>query len=161
MPEELECGSSEAPLEQRSEQRCERDERGRFSKGNIHRWQPGESGNQHGRRDALTDTLRRKLGERHDDARTRREALVDSLIDEACNGSIRAAELIFLRLEGRMPASLDLNISRSEYELAEQRVAELRQIADNRGTPISRGKAIKLLAQADPRILTILGDSDE
>jgi hypothetical protein len=158
MSEQLELSSGGEPLEQRSE----RDGRGRFAKGNSHRWVKGESGNAAGRRDAMSDTLRRKLNEQHDYERTRREAVIDALIDEAVNGSVRAAELIFQRLEGKMPTTkmIDVNISRSEYQLYEMRVTELQEIAEARGTPISRGKAIRLLGVADPRVVAVLGEGE-
>jgi hypothetical protein len=143
-----------------------RDQRGRFSKGNRHGWQRGQTGNSKGRRDAMTDTLRRKLDERHDDhGRSKRDAIIDTLIDEALDGSIRAIELLFTRLEGRMPtissATVDIHVSRSEFFQYEAKVTELQDIAERRGTPISRSKAVQLLAASDPRILMVMAEGED
>src|SRR5689334_9862460 len=80
-----------------------RDDRGRFVRGNQHGWKRGQTGNIKGRRDTMTDLLRRKLDEPHDRGRTRAEAVVDALINEATAGNVRAAALIYERLSGRMP----------------------------------------------------------
>jgi hypothetical protein len=144
--EDIERSSGAEPLKERAE----RDERGRFTKGNPHRWGKGQSGNTAGRRDAMTDALRRRLNDQHDDA----------LIDEACAGSVRAVELIIQRLDGKVPntSTIDINVSRSEYQIYEARVTELMQIADERGMPISRGKAVRLISVTDPRVLSIMGE---
>lgn len=156
--DEMEISSGEPPLKERSD----RDDRGRFTKGNGHRWKPGHSGNAAGRRDALTDTLRRKLQEPHDRDRTRQEAVVDALINEAASGSVRAADLIWQRLEGRLGSTIDLNVSRSEFEKYQRMVDELQEIALTKGTPISRAKAVALIATSDPRIAVVLaGEGDD
>jgi Family of unknown function (DUF5681) len=164
--DELEVqNSGGGPLEQREEQRSERDERGRFKPGNRHRWSKGESGNAKGRRDAMTDLLRRKLDDLHDGRRTRAEAIIDALLDEAAAGSVRAAELIFIRLEGKMPtissATVDIHVSRSEFFQYEAKVTELQEIAERRGTPISRARAVRLLAASDPRILDVMHEAED
>lgn len=161
MGEDLELSSGDEPLEQRHE----RDRRGRFAKGNRHRWAPGESGNAKGRRDAMTDLLRRKLDDRHDDHRTRAEAVVDALLDEAAAGNVRSIALIYERLAGKMPtissATVDINVSKAEFFQWDARITELQEIAAQRGTPISRSKAVRLLAASDPRILNVLHEADE
>lgn len=157
MAEELETSSGSPPLKQRGD----RDEKGRFTKNNPHRWQPGQSGNTAGRRDALTDALRRRLNDQHDQERTKREAIVDALIEEACAGSVRAAALIIERLEGKLPSTVDLNITRSEYEQYDKKIRELQEVAYARGTPISRAKAVFLIGQTDPRIKTVIQDDGD
>jgi hypothetical protein len=160
MSEELELSSGGEPLKERTEG-AERDERGRFTKGNQHRWPKGTSGNSAGRRDALTDTLRRRLNDPHDSERTKRQAIIDALIDEAANGSVRAAALIIERLEGKLNSTVDLNVSRSDFQQYEHRVAQLMELAAERKMPISRSKAIRLLSQSDPRISWVLSDGGE
>lgn len=168
MDEVLETADAAETTDMQRQEQDGRDQHGRFTRGNRHGWQRGQTGNTKGRRDAMTDTLRRKLDERHDDhGRTKRDAIIDTLIDEALNGSIRAIELLWVRLEGKMPtissATVDIHVSRSEFFQYEAKVTELQDIAERRGTPISRSKAVHLLAASDPHILDVMheGGDDE
>ena len=163
MNEELQTEESAKTTDLQRQEQDGRDERGRFAKGNTHGWRRGQTGNAKGRRDALTDALRRKLDEPYGGGRSKRDAVVDALIEEAAAGSVRAAELIWTRLEGRLGTSstVDINLSHSEFHRYEAKVTQLCELAERRGLPISRSKAIKLLSASDPRILDIISEGED
>lgn len=142
---------------------AERIEARKRSLSNLRPFEKGKSGNPNGRpkHKTLGDALRSQLREVDADGRTRAECVAATLISEAIAGSVRAMELIFARTEGRLPETIDLNVSRSEFEKYSKMVQELQEVAATRGTPISKAKAVVLIAQADPRIAAVIREGDD
>ena len=77
-------------------------EKGGFTKGNKigNRWQPGESGNPNGRRNAYTDLIKDFSFTKHGE-KERREIVVSKLFQLAEGGDVRAIQFIVERLEGK------------------------------------------------------------
>lgn len=87
-------------------------QRGKFQKGNLHAWRPGESGNPAGRPKfvTLSEAIRRKLAEVDESDPKRRtyvELIAEHLVHVAAGligsgrGSVAAARLIGDRTEGK------------------------------------------------------------
>lgn len=147
--------------EQTDNRRSERASDGRFLPGNSigRQFKPGESGNVKGRKDSLTDVLRRRLPAIRDkaDGRTNAELLADMLLEEAIEGrNVAAAREIFDRVEGKPKQAIDLTVRKSESEMYEGMIADLIERAATKGIKISRSKAIKYLAKHDARILEVV-----
>jgi Family of unknown function (DUF5681) len=67
-------------------------------------WKKGQSGNPRGRPrrgSCLADLLRRELERTGPAGVTHKEALVNALVETACEGDLRAIDMIFDRVEGR------------------------------------------------------------
>ena len=73
-----------------------------FEKGNKigNRWKKGESGNPNGRRNAARDILNKILDTEIDD-RTKREVLLDKLVNMANRGNLNAIKEVLDRTEGK------------------------------------------------------------
>ena len=97
---------------------------GTFAEGNSlgKRWQSGQSGNLKGRpKDALlTKEIRAQLNDVRDDGKTNAQAIAESMISRAIKGDVRAADLIFNRIEGRVLQSVDLSVSTDWQRTVEQ-----------------------------------------
>jgi hypothetical protein len=118
----------------------DRDEKGRFQKGNQTAFKPGESGNPKGRPKSITlsEDLRAQLGQvmPGEDEKTYAEKIALVLCDEATKGNVGAAREIADRTEGKPRQSLDVDMSvmdwralASAHGLNEQDViAEARRI---------------------------------
>lgn len=80
---------------------------------NLRPFQKGQSGNPKGRpKDAiLTKEIRSQLNDVRDDGKTNAQAIVESMIERAVKGDVRAADLIFNRIEGKPLQSVDLDLS--------------------------------------------------
>ncbi|HEX5733358.1 MAG TPA: DUF5681 domain-containing protein [Blastocatellia bacterium] len=164
--EEKELSIEPEPVNDKQSKNREHDERieaRKRSLANLRPFKKGESGNPQGRpkHKTLGDALRSQLREVDADGRTRAERVAATLISEAIAGSVRAMELIFARTEGRLPETIDLNVSRSEFEAYNKKVIDLQELAHARGMPISRAKAVALLSQTDPRIAMVLREDED
>jgi Family of unknown function (DUF5681) len=75
-----------------------------MKRGPKGRFVPGKSGNPGGRPKAeicLTALLRAALAERDEDGkRTKARAVIDALVEQACEGKTQAIEAIFDRIDG-------------------------------------------------------------
>jgi hypothetical protein len=146
------------PLKQAVSKR-QRGEDGKFLPGNSYgRWKRGESGNRNGRRDAVTDHLRRKLAlvRVKSDGRTNAELIADMLLEEAIeNRNVAAAREIFDRVEGKPRQTLDVLMAKTETERYENMILQLIESSKADGYNVSREEAISYLGQHDPRILEL------
>lgn len=74
-------------------------------------FQPGKSGNPKGRPPTevcLTALLRAALAERNDDGkRTKARAVIDALVEQACEGKTAAIQQIFDRIDGILQPILE------------------------------------------------------
>ncbi len=97
---------------------------GTFGEGNSlgKKWQSGQSGNVKGRpKDALlTKEIRAQLNEVRDDGKTNAQAIAESMISRAIKGDVRAADLIFNRIEGKPLQSVDLSVTTDWMATVEQ-----------------------------------------
>ncbi len=88
---------------------------GRFEKGNSfgNRFKKGSSGNVRGRpKEAiLTKEIRQQLNNLREDGKTNAQAIAESMIERAVKGDVRAADLIFNRIEGKPLQTVDLDLS--------------------------------------------------
>ncbi len=75
---------------------------GKFAEGNTlgKKWQPGESGNLNGRRNAYTDLIKEFSFTKVNEIE-RRERVVSKLFQLAERGDLRAIQFIVERLEGK------------------------------------------------------------
>ena len=89
---------------------------GQFAKGNTlgNRWKPGESGNPNGRRGSLADLFRELSDVKNGKGTTRHEAILDKVIRMAENGSLKAAEMYFSRIEGKPKEFVEQTIIKDE-----------------------------------------------
>lgn len=146
---------------QAANRRSGRGANGRFLPGNSFgpKWKSGECPNPSGRRGSVIDALRSRLEavRIESDGRTNAELLADMLFDEAIKkGNIQAAREILDRVDGRPRQSLDLMVMRTEREKAELKVRRMMDEAESLGHPITREKAIELLAIEDGGIKRLL-----
>ena len=76
-------------------------------------WKKGQSGNPAGRTTdkALTEALRIELREAGKDGLTRSRRVVRKLLQVAEEGNVTAIQLVFDRLEGKAPQSIDMHHS--------------------------------------------------
>ena len=86
------------------------------------RFQSGQSGNLRGRpKDALlTKEIRVQLNEVDDDGKSNAQKIAESMISRAIKGDVRAADLIFNRIEGKVLQSVDLSVSTDWTATVEQ-----------------------------------------
>jgi hypothetical protein len=77
---------------------------------------------------------------------------------------VRAAQLIFERLEGKLPtattATVDFSYQPSDVGRCEGMVSDLMLEAEQAGRPISRSEAITLLSKFDSKVGLVLGGSN-
>lgn len=100
------------PTGKESENNPNRDQRGRFRKGNTegNRWPKGVSGNPSGRvknAPSIVALLRRALGEK-DGARTVARAIVDAAIEKAKAGDFRYFQEIVNRIDGKVEDRIEV-----------------------------------------------------
>jgi hypothetical protein len=97
---------------------------GTFAEGNSlgKKWEKGISGNLKGRpKEAiLTREIRAQLNDVRADGKTNAQAIVESMIERAVKGDVRAADLIFNRVEGRVLQSVDLSVNTDWMRTVEQ-----------------------------------------
>jgi len=76
---------------------------GQFAKGNKlgNRFKPGENANPNGRRGSLYDVFNELSSIKGTDSRTRKEKIIDKVLNMAERGSLKAAEMFFDRMEGK------------------------------------------------------------
>ena len=158
-------------LKQRQEQRKKTGQKrgpGKpFSKRNKWAFQPGQSGNPNGRPKSITvsDALRRALKEVNSDGRTIAEVICDQLLHLAIKGrghiKIRAIQEIVDRVEGKPRQSVEVLVPKSEIDRYESLIEQYLQAAKDQGIDLTRDQAISYLAEADNRILTVLGVASE
>ena len=149
--------TNKSPLKQRV---CNghRDTKGKFLPGNSIGFKPGQSGNLNGRRDAVADSLRKKLAEVRvkKDGRTNAELIADVLLEEAIEKrNLQAIKEIFDRVEGKPRLAIDVMVLRSEAEKYENMILQFIESSKADGFVISREEAIAYLAEHDPRILEL------
>ncbi|HKQ06797.1 MAG TPA: DUF5681 domain-containing protein [Blastocatellia bacterium] len=92
-------------------------------------FQPGQSGNPNGRpRVSMTATLRRKVDEQMPGAAaTYAEAIAERLCVKAALGDVRAATLIWDRLEGKATQPIELTATEKRREMWMRMVDDLAQ----------------------------------
>jgi hypothetical protein len=90
-------------------------ERGKFAKGNLIGFQPGQSGNPAGRPKVIvvSEALRAQLAQQMPgaDESTFAEALAKALIDKALSGDVLAAREVLDRVEGKPKQSIDVDMN--------------------------------------------------
>jgi len=134
---------------QRSSTGKGRDSAGRFVKGNDQGFQPGRSGNPHGRpkKRTLSEELRARAEEQYagrDDA-TYARTVAEKLFDLAVAGEIAAIKEIFDRLEGRPRQAIELSADEQKRKLIENAIDVLM-----RETGVERDTAVKDLLDLVP-----------
>jgi hypothetical protein len=92
---------------------------GKFAKGNLLGFKPGQSGNPAGRPKytVVSEALRAQLAEKMPDAgeETFAEALARALIDKALGGDVLAAREILDRVEGKPRQTLDVGMTVNDW----------------------------------------------
>ena len=82
------------------------------NRGGNPNWKPGVSGNPNGRPKigaALSDLLRAKMDELHPVAGVPwRDLVVQTIMEKAISGDMRAAELVMERIDGKVSQTLNL-----------------------------------------------------
>lgn len=133
-----------------SEQNGGRDAQGRFTKGNSHAFQPGQSGNPKGRPKAITlsEAYRRelaKLDPNDSEGRTFAEVLAEQTILKAKGGDVAALREIADRVEGKAKQTVTLTMDqRDKFERAVAGIME--------ETGCSREEAIETLSLFKPEV---------
>ena len=86
-----------------AEQTVNKRANGQFAKGNTidNRFKPGESGNPNGRNGAMTDLFKELAEVKDDKGKTRKEKILNKVLNMAENGSLKAAEIYMNRVEGK------------------------------------------------------------
>lgn len=126
---------------------------------------PGQSGNPGGRPKGsvkLSTALQRALALPLPDhsGRTYAEAIAEKLCKEAADGNVAAAKEIADRTEGRSKQTVTFTVNQGEVAKYEAAIDHLMQAAEIKHRPITREKAIEILALRDRRILEVMGLSD-
>jgi len=131
-------------------------------------FKPGQSGNPAGRPKSITvsDALRQALKVvDSNDGRTLAQIVADHLITLATKGrghiKIRAIQELVDRVEGKPRQSVEVLVPKSEIERYESMIAGYLESAKEQGVQLTREQAINYLAEADNRILTVLGAASE
>lgn len=99
-----------------SEQTANRRANGQFRKGNSEgkKFKPGVSGNPNGRHGSLADLFRELANAKNTTGRSRHEAILDKVLRMAENGSLKAAEMYFSRIEGKPKEFVEQKIIKDE-----------------------------------------------
>jgi hypothetical protein len=148
------------------DRRPQRSSDGRFLPGNSlgRQFKAGNSAGAKGRRDSITDVLRRRLPEIRveDDGRSNAELIADMLLEEAIEkGNIQAAREIFDRVEGKAKQAIDITVKKSENEMYEGMITDLMEYAASKNLKLTRDEAIEYLARHDARILDVIDLASE
>ena len=87
----------------------ERNSNGTFKAGNSIGFQKGHSGHQSGRKNSITDIIRKQLDQEYDDEKTYRDEFVRVLISTSLKGNTKAQEMIMDRIDGKVniPMSIE------------------------------------------------------
>ena len=80
----------------------ERNPNGTFKTGNTIGFKKGHSGNPNGRKNSITDIIRKQLDQSYDDERTYKDEFVRVLINHSLRGNTKAQEMIMDRIDGKV-----------------------------------------------------------
>ena len=101
-----------------SNQVANRKPNGQFEKGQsgnpATQFKPGRSGNPSGQHGKLADLFKELSAAKNTTGRTRHEAILDKVIRMAENGSLKAAEMYFSRIEGKPKEFIEQKIIKDE-----------------------------------------------
>ncbi len=85
------------------------------------KWEKGVSGNPNGRpkvKDSWTDLLRQMGDQVDQDGRTRKEIVMEQVFKRACDGDMRACELLLDRVEGRAVQAIKQDLTSSDGSMS-------------------------------------------
>jgi len=101
-----------------SKQVANRKPNGQFAKGQsgnpATQFKPGQSGNPNGQHGSLADLFRELANAKNTTGRSRHEAILDKVLRMAENGSLKAAEMYFSRIEGKPKEFVEQKIIKDE-----------------------------------------------
>ena len=86
----------------------ERNANGTFKAGNNVGFQKGHSGNPDGRKNSITDIIRKQLDQEYDDDRTYKEEFVRVLLNTSLKGNTKAQEMVMDRIDGKVNTPMSI-----------------------------------------------------